>query len=62
MVERMWTYPELKFVFVNQLRLNTRELALQVNRDFHDGFEVRSPQDIEKVKRRRTIFGESKVY
>ena len=56
MADRMWTYPELKFVFVNQLKLSPQELALQVNREFHDGLEVRSPQDIERVKRGKTIF------
>lgn len=62
MAERLWTYPELKYVFVNQLKLNPAELALQVNREFHDGLDIRSPHDIEKVRRGRTIFGESKLF
>jgi len=62
MAERMWTYPELKYVFLNQLKLNPQELAVSVNREFHGGLDVRSPQDIEKIKRGKTIFGESRLY
>ena len=62
MAERMWTYPELKFIFVNQLRLSPQELALQVNREFHDGAEVRSAADVERVRRGKTIFGEGRLY
>ena len=62
MADRMWTYPELKFVFVNQLRVRPQELAVMVNMEFHGGVDVRSTVDIERVRRNRTIFGESKVY
>jgi hypothetical protein len=62
MDERMWTYPELKFIYVNQLRLSPQELALKVNREFHDGLDVRSPDDINKISRSKTIFGESRLY
>ena len=54
MAERMWTYPELKFVFVNHLKVNPQELAVMVNREFHGG--------IERIRRKKTIFGESRLY
>jgi len=58
----MWTYQELKFIFINQLRLSSQELALEVNREFHGGGEVMNSADIEKIKSNRTIFGGSRMY
>lgn len=61
MAERMWTYPELRYVFVNRFKLSPNELALAVNNQFHGGQDVRNAMDIERIKRGRTIFdrGES---
>ncbi|MBD3388675.1 MAG: hypothetical protein GF416_06375 [Candidatus Altiarchaeales archaeon] len=62
MADRMWTYPELRFVFVNQLKYTPQELALHVNREFHDGDDVRSAVDIENIKRGRNIFNKDQGF
>ena len=61
MTERMWTYPELKFVFINRLKLAPQELAVAVNKEFHDGQDIRNSRDIEKVKSGRNIFNKKDV-
>ena len=52
----MWTYPELKFVTVNQYRFDVNALANEVNARFHEGQIVRSAREIERIKNSRTIF------
>lgn len=60
MADRMWTYPELRFITANKLRMGAVELAQHLNREFHDGIDVRRPQDVEKIKRGRTILNKNK--
>ena len=55
MDERMWTYPELKFITINQHKLDSNALASQVNSKFHEGRDIRSAREIEKIKNARTI-------
>ena len=62
MADRMWTYPELRCVFVNRFRVSSQELALQLNREFHAGEDVRNARDIEKIKRGKNIFNKNKPY
>ncbi len=56
MRERLWTYPELKFIRLHQDDYSAEELRGLVNQKFHGGVEIRSERDIEKIKRGKTIF------
>jgi hypothetical protein len=56
MAERLWSYPELKHVTVNQYKLGSEELAEEINRLYHKSEPVRSAADIEKIKKAKTIF------
>ncbi len=58
----MWTYPELKYLYVNQNKVSGSQLAEDVNRIFHDGLEARNASDVEKILRSRTIFNKDKPY
>jgi hypothetical protein len=60
MAERMWTYPELKFVTAHQYKMDAQELAKEANVKFHLGDEVRSRADIEKILHSKTIFNKDK--
>ena len=61
MVERMWTYPELKFIAVHQFKLDGQTLANEVNRKFHDGERIRTAVEIEKIKNAKTIFNKGQA-
>jgi len=50
----------LKFVTAHQYKLDSVELALQVNGKFHGGTEVRSQGDIKKIVCSKTIFNKGK--
>jgi len=56
---RMWTYPELRFVYVSQRQCSASEVADRVNLDFHGGEQVRTAVDVEKVWRGRNIFNKN---
>jgi len=56
MLERLWSYGELKFIKLNELSCSSEELAQKVNGKFHDGEGVRCARDIEKIKGTNTIF------
>ena len=58
--ERMWTYPELKFVTIHQYRMDAAELTAHVNRQFHGGSEVRSVADVNRIMKAKTIFNRQK--
>ena len=58
--ERMWTYPELKFVTVNQYKMDVAELTVEVNKNFHNGAEVRSVAEVNKITKAKTIFNKEK--
>jgi hypothetical protein len=58
--ERMWTYPELRFVYANQFKVGAAELVAEVNERFHGGAQVRSAQDVQKVQKGKTIFNKEK--
>ena len=59
MEERLWTYPELKFITINQNKLDLNTLANEVNTKFHEGMHVRSAKEIEKIKNARTILNKN---
>jgi len=56
MTERLWTYPELKYVTVHKHKLDGASLAAEVNRKFHEGRPIRSIEEIERIKKGKTIF------
>jgi hypothetical protein len=58
--ELMWTYPELRFVHVNQHRLAPDELARQVNIQFHGGDGIRTAADIKRINGGKNIFNRDK--
>jgi len=58
---RMWTYPELKYVTVNQYKMEMAELVADVNNKFHGGAEVRSASDLNRVMKGKTIFNKEKA-
>jgi hypothetical protein len=58
--ERMWTYPELKFVTVHQYKMDLNELVSEVNQRFHGGAQIRSASDVNKVMKGKTIFNKEK--
>ncbi|MBU0761679.1 MAG: hypothetical protein KKD39_01525 [Candidatus Altiarchaeota archaeon] len=59
MADRLWSYPELKHVTVNQYNSSSEELAQQVNKIYHRGENIRSAEDIDKIKRGKTIFNKN---
>jgi hypothetical protein len=58
--KKMWTYPELRFIAVNQLKMDPEELAAAVNRQFHQAEEVRSVMDVQRVAKGKNIFNKDK--
>jgi len=58
--ERMWTYQELKYISVHQYKMDMPELASEVNGRFHGGMEVRSPADVARIGKAKTIFNRDK--
>lgn len=60
MAEKLWSYPELKHVTVNQYKKSPQQLAQEVNQMYHKGEDVRSPEDISKIFKSRTIFNKDK--
>ena len=52
----MWTYPELKFVTVNQYKMGLDDLVAEVNSRFHGGREVRTTVEVGKIVKAKTIF------
>jgi hypothetical protein len=57
---RMWTYPELKFVTINQYKMDVAELTAEVNKNFHNGAEIRTVADVGKITKAKTIFNKEK--
>lgn len=62
MGERLWSYPELKYVTVNQYKFGSEEMADEINRIYHKGERVRTVEDIEKIKRSKTIFNKGSPF
>jgi len=60
MDERMWIYPELKFIIANQYKMDSNELIAEVNGRFHGGESVRCAADIDKVLRGKNIFNKER--
>jgi hypothetical protein len=58
--ERMWTYPELKYITVQQYKLGPEELAAEVNRKFHGGQGIRTAADVHKIGKSKNIFNKEK--
>jgi hypothetical protein len=61
MASKLWSYPELKHVTVNQYKVNIQQLVEEINRIYHNGEPVRSLEDIEKIIKGKTIFNKSKA-
>lgn len=56
----MWTYPELKYVTVNQYKMDLNDLVAEVNSRFHNGAEVRTALEVGKIMKAKTIFNKEK--
>jgi hypothetical protein len=51
---RLWSYKELKHIIIHGER-PPEELALELNRLYHDGEVVRTSGDVVKIRARGTI-------
>jgi hypothetical protein len=60
MPERLWTYPELRFITAFQHKFEPVILCAEVNRRFHEGDSIRSPDDVVRILSNKTIFNREK--
>lgn len=59
MQDRMWSYRELKHLVINGQR-PAQDLALELNRMFHEGEGIRSAADVCKIRSTKTILQREK--
>jgi hypothetical protein len=58
--KKMWTYPELRYVTVNQFKMDYTQLAFEVNKKFHGGADVRTANDVQRIGKSKNIFNKDK--
>jgi len=52
----LWSYSELKFVYINLGKSPNHVIAGLVNEKFHGGNGIRSSADINKIRSSKTVF------
>jgi len=56
MAERLWSYTELRMAYVKSRDLPAGQVAAFLNSSFHEGEQVRSQADVERVLKQGPIF------
>jgi len=52
----MWSYSELRCVKANELSCSSEDLAEKLNVRYHNGDDIRTASDVDKIKGTNTIF------
>jgi len=55
MGEKLWSYPEIKFVKVHYAEYSNEELAETLNQRFHNNAGIRTAVDVIHLKSKRSI-------
>lgn len=56
MQDRLWSYPEIKFIKVHSREYSNEELAQHLNEKFHNNQTVRTAIDVIKQRNKKNIF------
>lgn len=55
-MSKLWSYKELKKAYLYSKKYPAVMVAEKINEEFHDGIDVRSGRDVERIKNGKNIF------